>query len=411
MKPVAFAVVGVRNFAATHIKNIRRLAAEGGAELAAVVIADQKRNRAEMEKLQSEGVKIFPSFQALLDEGKGLVDIITLPVTIPTHFPLAVQAMQAGYNVVMEKPPVPTIEQMDKLRAVERETGQFCCVGFQFIHARSIRRLKEVLLSGKLGTLKDLACKGYWPRDVDYYSRNALAGRSVLDGQLVLDGPMHNALAHFLNNMLFLSGRDMHSSAELKTVRAELYRSRDFITSDDTSCFQGTTVDGVDICFYVTHSSKEQVDPYMEIRGTKGTATWSFKEQVVITTDDGEEMTFDNEGVDPWVEVMRTAARVHTGELDALYCTLDNARSFVVAINGAYQSARQIVNIPEEFLVHHGEGGSAKVEVKDVTALLDKAFAARSLLSDVAVPWAVPSQVFNVEGYKAFDPFAPLAGR
>lgn len=408
MQPVAFAVVGVRNFAATHLKNIRRLAAEGGAQLAAVVIADQERNQAEMEALQAEGVTIFPSFAALLEGGSDSVDIITLPVTIPSHFSLALQAMEAGYNVVLEKPPVPTIEQMDRLREAERTTGKFCAVGFQFIHARSIRRLKEVLLSGKLGTIKDMACKGYWPRDVNYYSRNAWAGRSVLEGQLVLDGPMHNALAHFLNNMLFLSGPDMQNSAELKTVRAELYRSRSFITSDDTTCFQGATTTGVNICFYVTHSPSEQVDPYLEIRGTEGTAIWTFKEQVTIKTNAGEAMTFDNEGVDPWVEVMRTAARVHTGELPQLYCTLDNTRSFVVAINGAYQSARQIVNIPDEYLIHHGEGGSARVEVKDINGLMDKAFAARSLLSDVGVPWAVASKPFDVTDFTSFDPFAPL---
>jgi len=406
MQPVSFAVVGVRNFAWQHIRRIRELEKTGEARLAAVVIADREKNREIEQALRSEGLTIFESFRQLLEEGRGLVDIITLPTSIPSHYPLAAQAMRAGFNVVMEKPPVPTVQQADNLRRIEKETGQFCSVGFQFIHARSIRRLKEVILDGTLGSITGMACKGYWSRDVAYYNRNPWAGKNILAGQLVLDGPMHNALAHFLNNMLFLSGQDMDSSASLASVRAELYRSRGFITGDDTSCLEAVTDNGITIHFYVTHSPKNDQEPYMEIQGSRGTAVWHFNEHVVVEAG-GETMEFDNEGIDPWVEVMRTAARVHCGDLDKPYCTLENTRSFVAAINGAYQSARQILPIPDEYVRERGQGDAAAVEVKDIDEQMDEAFAKRKLLSDIGVPWAVGSRVFNLEGYDTFDPFAP----
>ena len=58
---------------------------------------------------------------------------------------------------------------------------------------------------------------------------------------------MHNALAHYLNNMLYIAGPNMDSSAELRFVRAELYRARPFIESDDTSCLEAETTSGVKI--------------------------------------------------------------------------------------------------------------------------------------------------------------------
>lgn len=51
MKKVAFAVVGVRNFAAEHIKQLSLLAEEGLGELKAVVITDMDKNKAKAQEL------------------------------------------------------------------------------------------------------------------------------------------------------------------------------------------------------------------------------------------------------------------------------------------------------------------------------------------------------------------------
>ena len=54
MKKVAFAVVGVRNFAAEHIKQLGLLAEEGLGELKAVVITDMDKNKAKAQELPIE---------------------------------------------------------------------------------------------------------------------------------------------------------------------------------------------------------------------------------------------------------------------------------------------------------------------------------------------------------------------
>ena len=162
---------------------------------------------------------------------------------------MALDGMRAGYNLVLEKPPVPTVQQMDELIKVENETGVFCSIGFQQIHAQTIQRLKQMIVAGDFGEIKEIACRGYWSRNIAYYNRNPWAGK-VVAGQLVMDGPIHNALAHYLNNMIFLAGSEQHKSAELAWVRAELYRSRPFITSDDTSCLEAETTRNKDLFLY-----------------------------------------------------------------------------------------------------------------------------------------------------------------
>ena len=118
---VRFAIVGVRNYAHSHYRKVKQLEELGEGKLVAVVVSDQVRNAKRVEELKAEGVTIYDSFEQLLREGRGKVDIITLPTSIPTHGELAAKAMLAGYNVIMEKPPVPTVDELDYLRQVERK--------------------------------------------------------------------------------------------------------------------------------------------------------------------------------------------------------------------------------------------------------------------------------------------------
>lgn len=405
-KNTGFAVVGVRNFADTHINNLRRLEKKSGIKLAAVVIRDQVSNIQKTRELRSQGIKVFDSYRQLLRDGRNIVDVVSLPVSIPTHSNMAIKGMEAGFDVLLEKPPAPTVEEVDRMIETEQRTGRFCSIGFQFIHSRSIRRLKEMIMEGKLGEIKEIATKGYWPRYRSYYERNRWAGRSILNGQLVLDGPMFNAFAHYLNNMLFLASAEENNMAELREVRAELYRGHSYIESDDTSCLQAIAEDGTKIYFYVNHTSRHSQDPYMEVIGEKGKAIWHKNEQTEVQLEGGDRLEFDNEGLDPWLEVFRVTAAVKNGELEEPYCTPCNCRNFVVAINGAYQSSKTITPIPGEFVNEfETEDGRFKTEVKDIEAIMDEAFESRKLLSETEVEWGEPTESVNVKDFKHFQPF------
>lgn len=405
MSRVGFAVVGVRNWAQNHIEYISEVEQEGTAELRAVVVCPQEEDLDLVQELKARGIKIFSTYQDLLGEGKDMIDVITLPTAIQSHYRMCKEALEFGYNVVLEKPPVPTVQQLDNLRKVEKDSGQFVSVGFQMIHSRSLRQLKERILEGRLGKITEITCRGYWPRSDGYYRRNDWAGRLMVDGDLVLDGPMHNALAHYLNNMLFISGPDMDRSADLRSVRAELYRARPYIESADTSCLEAETVDGVRIYFYVTHCPENKLDPVMEVVGTDGMAQWHYSEEVEIEYSNGTAERFNSGGVNPWTEVIRVAARVHLGELERPYATLDNSRSFVVAINGSYDSARYITPIPQHYVRYVGSGDERLAVVSGIDELFNRACNNRKLLSELSVYWARRTWRVNVQDYTSFNPF------
>ena len=406
MAEVGFAVVGVRNFAARYLQYIEELENEGKMKLTAVVVNDQVNNAEKVRELRHKGIAIYSSYENLLKEAKSCVDIIGLPVSIPTHARMAIKGMKAGYNILLEKPPAPTIQELDAIIKTEKETGRFTSIGFQFIHSDSIRKIKKYILDGKLGDIKEIAAKGFWPRFKSYYDRNNWAGKSVDMGRIVLDGPMHNAFAHYLNNMIFLAGVDMHSSAQLKRVRAELYRGHSYIEGDDNSCLEAETTRGIKIYFYATHIPEEKRDPFMEIIGTEGKVSWKMNEDTKIELNNGEVIEYGNEGLDPHKEVFRIAADKQLSLIENLYCTPENTRNFVLAINGAYDSMQKIKGIPQEFVEEFtNKDGEYQTVLPGIDELIDHAFSERKLFSDLDVEWAVKSEWINLENYNTFNPF------
>ncbi len=75
------------------------------------------------------GVPIYASHRELLAEAAPDVVIVCTPPH--THLPIAVDALRAGVDVLLEKPPVLDAAEHDCLLGVLVETGRSCQVGFQ----------------------------------------------------------------------------------------------------------------------------------------------------------------------------------------------------------------------------------------------------------------------------------------
>jgi len=69
------------------------------------------------------------------------------------QFPqLAIDVMRAGMHAWIEKPPAASVDEIDAMRAVERETGKFTMVGFKKCFFPAIEKVKEIITSDAFGT-------------------------------------------------------------------------------------------------------------------------------------------------------------------------------------------------------------------------------------------------------------------
>ena len=78
---------------------------------------------------------------------------VALATPAETHAELAVQAMQAGKDVFVEKPMALTLEDAEKMKSVAEETNRILMVGHLLEYHPAVLKLREMIDSGELGKI------------------------------------------------------------------------------------------------------------------------------------------------------------------------------------------------------------------------------------------------------------------
>ncbi|WP_311027936.1 Gfo/Idh/MocA family protein [Mesorhizobium koreense] len=116
-------------------------------------------------------VPAFADCSAMLTETRPDTLIVCTPDD--THARMIVTALEAGVDVLTEKPMTTTAEMCRTILAAERRTGRRVDVGFNYRFSPTARAIKEVLLSGIIGEI--VSVDFHWYLDVqhgaDYFRR------------------------------------------------------------------------------------------------------------------------------------------------------------------------------------------------------------------------------------------------
>ncbi len=125
MEAIRTAVIGVGAFGRNHVRVYHQLEQQGEAvQLAGVVDADLER----AQRVASEfGSRAFASVEQLLAEEK--VDAASVAVPTMHHLATATALMQAGVDVLIEKPLATSLAQADELIQVAGRHGRVAQVG------------------------------------------------------------------------------------------------------------------------------------------------------------------------------------------------------------------------------------------------------------------------------------------
>ncbi|MBP7003367.1 Gfo/Idh/MocA family oxidoreductase [Amaricoccus sp.] len=133
----------------------------------------------------------------LADLGEALAglrpDLAIVCTPDDTHDAIVERALEAGADVISEKPMATTPERVGRILAAERRTGRRVDVSFNYRFAPTAARIKELLLAGEIGEV--LSVDFHWHLDTrhgaDYFRRwHAYRARS---GSLFV----HKATHHF----------------------------------------------------------------------------------------------------------------------------------------------------------------------------------------------------------------------
>jgi predicted dehydrogenase len=79
------------------------------------------------------------------------LDAVVIATPVPTHFPLAKSALEAGKHVFVEKPPAMRVAEMEELIAIAEARGLVLMPGHLLLYHPGVQKLKELIEDGELG--------------------------------------------------------------------------------------------------------------------------------------------------------------------------------------------------------------------------------------------------------------------
>lgn len=81
------------------------------------------------------------------------LDAVSVCVHNALHADASVRAMESGANVLLEKPFASDLNGAVEMMRAEKRTGRFVSVGFQQRYSWSVKQIKEICQSGRLGRI------------------------------------------------------------------------------------------------------------------------------------------------------------------------------------------------------------------------------------------------------------------
>lgn len=208
------------------------------------------------------GVEGCSHLQELLDSPN--IDVVTIATPNGTHADFAIQALNAGKHVVIEKPMALTTEDCNRIiSASEKNEKLVFCVMQNRFSPPSIW-LKQLLNDETLGTIHQVLVQCWWNRDHRYYTPGHWHGTKDLDG-----GVLFTQFSHFVDLLYWLFG-------DIQVTQAQefCFNHQDLTEFADAGSFNfefGSHYQGKGNFVYSTSVHDKNFESSITIFGEKGT--------------------------------------------------------------------------------------------------------------------------------------------
>ncbi|MFI6262742.1 Gfo/Idh/MocA family protein [Micromonospora sp. NPDC051006] len=180
------AVIGCGDVSVVHLAAIERL----GVEL--VGVCDPEPGRAPTG---------YVNHRDLLDDLRP--DVVHICTPHDQHVPIAIDALERGVHVLLEKPVAHTVAQAERLIAAAKDHPEVKIgVCLQNRYNLTAQAARTLLASGELGAVRGGSATVLWHRDREYYRARPWRGRTARSG----GGVLINQAIHTLDLMEWLLG-------------------------------------------------------------------------------------------------------------------------------------------------------------------------------------------------------------
>lgn len=205
-KKLRFGILGcgmIADFHAQAINSIENAILSGA--------ADNSPERA-LAFAKKFGIKAYGNYDEMLSDEN--IDAVCICTPSGFHAENALKALEAGKNVVLEKPMALNTADADRIIEACERTGKKLTVICQLRFSEDILRVKKLISENAFGKIVmcNLSMK-YW-RDEEYYSSSPWKGTKKFDG----GGALMNQGIHGIDLLLYIMGECEVLSAKTDTL-------------------------------------------------------------------------------------------------------------------------------------------------------------------------------------------------
>ncbi|MET0297160.1 MAG: Gfo/Idh/MocA family oxidoreductase [Microbacterium sp.] len=316
---IRFALVGTGAISDRHAAAIRALGDDG--ELVAVVSRSADRAA---EWARRHDVDAFTSVSDAVAGSSA--EVVVVCTETGSHAALAIEALESGAKVIVEKPADVDVERIDRMIAAQRASGLLVAVVSQHRFDPATERVLEAVRSGRLGTVSSAVVSLALWRDQAYYDSAAWRGTRQLDG----GGALMNQGIHVVDVLLALMG----PAVEVIGFSAALAHSG--LEVEDTAVGAIRFATGALAAVHATTGAFPGGEVRIHVHGDRGSAVilndrlaWLGTEAASDEPDGGDAL---HRQYADFVDALRESRSVRVG--------LEDARAAVAVITGLYESAR-----------------------------------------------------------------------
>ena len=293
----------------------------------------------------NSSIKVSLNFEDVLKIRE--IDIIDICLPPHLHFLACKKSLEAGKHVICEKPLVSSLEELDKLSQISKETGKIIFPVFQYRYGPGFSKLKALINSGLAGKPLVASLETHWNRGKEYYSKawrgtwkgeqgGAILSHSIHIHDLIsmIFGPVSNVFAKLTTRVNDIEVEDCAALSIEMDNGALVTSSITLGAANDTSrlkfCFNGLTAE----------SAASPDKPY-----NPADDEWKFLARDPVKQNQIEEILSKVKNSKSWYSGMFNEIANKLDNKSSDEVDLSDARKSLEFVTAVYQSSRQNKNI------------------------------------------------------------------
>lgn len=142
-------------------------------------------------KFELDPIHTYTDYRDMIEKEKP--ELVAICTESGKHAGIALDCIDAGCNVIIEKPIALSLADADEIVRRGREKGVKVCANHQNRFNKSIQKIREAVDKGRFGKLFYGTAHIRWCRDWEYYSRADWRGTWEQDGGALMNQCIHNA--------------------------------------------------------------------------------------------------------------------------------------------------------------------------------------------------------------------------